>query len=62
VAKKSQKKPFGDVLGISRARVSAPLPRKSASSRRKRSTAIEQRPRAAMRPARIVGGVRGKGI
>jgi hypothetical protein len=59
-----EKKPLGDVLGISRARVSAPLPRgtANASARRRRMERIElESPRPAPQLSRTVGGVRGRG-
>jgi len=59
-----EKKALGDVLGISRARVSAPLPRATANSsaRRRRMERIElESSRPAARLSRTVGGVRGRG-
>jgi hypothetical protein len=63
VAKKSaDKKHVGDVLGISRSKVKAPIASKSTGSRR-RATGIEL-PKAASRTTKragVVGGVRGRG-
>lgn len=62
MAKKSDKKHVGDVLGISRSKVKAPIASKSTSSRR-RTTGIEL-PKVSsrgMKRAGVVGGVRGKG-
>jgi hypothetical protein len=59
-----EKKAPGDVLGISRARVSAPLPRATANSsaRRRRMERIElESSRPAAKISRTVGGVRGRG-
>jgi hypothetical protein len=62
VAKKSDKKHVGDVIGISRSTAKAPIAGKKTSSRR-RSPGIEL-PKASsrtMKRAGVVGGVRGRG-
>ena len=54
----STKKHVGDVLGISRARVSKSLPR---GSGRPKGIEITTTPRrTGLKPARVVGGVRGR--
>lgn len=56
-------KHVGDVLGISRSRVKAPLAGAPKAAGRRRATGVEL-PKAAsttLRPARVVGGVRGRG-
>lgn len=61
MAKKSEKH-VGDVIGISRSKVKAPIAGKSTGSRR-RSAGIEL-PKVSsrgMKRAGVVGGVRGKG-
>jgi hypothetical protein len=63
VAKKSaDKKHVGDVIGISRSKVKAPIASKSSGSRRK--TAGIELPKVSsrgMKRAGVVGGVRGRG-
>ena len=60
MAKKSSKKHVGDVLGISRARVPAHVPR-ATKDRGGNPKGIEiARPRTALRRSRTVGGVRGR--
>ena len=62
MAKKSDKKNVGDVIGISRSKVKAPIASKSTSSRR-RASGIEL-PKVSsrgMKRAGVVGGVRGRG-
>ena len=57
-APRGAKKHVGDVLGISRATAKKPLP-----SRGGRPKGIELTPRrrSGLKPARVVGGVRGRG-
>ncbi len=62
MAKKSAQKHVGDVIGLGRSKVKAPVPSKSTGSRR-RAEGIEL-PKASsrtMKRAGVVGGVRGRG-
>ena len=56
-------KNVGDVLGISRARVPADVPRATTDRARGRPKGVELTPptRRRVRPAGVVGGVRGRG-
>jgi hypothetical protein len=57
-ANRSVKKHVGDVLGISRARVSKSLPR---GGGRPKGIEVSTTPRrTGLKPARVVGGVRGR--
>jgi hypothetical protein len=60
-AKGSEKKHVGDVLGISRARVSKSVP-SGGGKKRIKGIEITTRGRAGLKRARVVGGVRGRGV
>lgn len=57
-AQRSVKKHVGDVLGLSRAKVSKSVP---SGGGRPKGIELAPRRRTGMKPARVVGGVRGRG-
>ena len=57
-APRSAKKHVGDVLGIGRAKVSKSVP---SGGRRPKGIEVGSRGRKGLKPARVVGGVRGRG-
>jgi hypothetical protein len=62
VAKKSGEKNVGDVLGIGRSKVKAPVPSKSTGGRRRvKGIELPKTASRAMKRAGTVGGVRGRG-
>ena len=62
MAEKTTMKHVGDVIGLSRARVSTHAPHATADrSRRRRRIEVPRFRRATLRRARVVGGVRGHG-
>jgi hypothetical protein len=61
VAKKSGEKNVGDVLGIGRSKVKAPVPSKSTGGRRIKGIELPRSSSRATKRAGTVGGVRGRG-
>jgi len=61
VAKKNEAKHVGDVIGLGRSKVKAPIPSKSTGGRRATGIELPKASSRTMKRAGVVGGVRGRG-